>query len=70
MTDQKLITLQFTERELQDLRWAISDYRHFWFNSWMAGINGEKGENFSVEGARYVYEDAIALQTKITEAGK
>ena len=70
MTDQKLITLQFTERELQDLRWAISDYRHFWFNSWMAGLRGEKPENYSVEGARLVYDDAVALQTKITEACK
>ena len=62
---EETITVELTKQELQDIRIALMDYRSKWFNLYMDGLEGKKPQNFSVEGAGYVYDDVCKLQERI-----
>ena len=62
---EETITVELTKQELQDIRIALMDYRSKWFNLYHDGLMGKKPQNFSVEGAGYVYDDVCKLQERI-----
>ena len=62
---EETITVELTKQELQDIRISLIDYRSKWFELYNDGLMGKKPQNFSVEGARLVYEDVLKLQKRI-----
>lgn len=59
------ISIELTKQELQDIRIAMMDYRSKWFNLYHDGLQGKMPQNFSVVGARLVYEGVCKLQDRL-----
>lgn len=58
--------LQLTSQELFDVRVALLDYRAKWFDLYQDGMLGKQPQNFSVEGARLVYQSICKLQERVS----
>ena len=61
-----VMELQLTSQELFDVRVALLDYRAKWFDLYQDGMLGKQPQNFSVEGARLVYESVCKLQERVS----
>lgn len=61
----KTVTVELTGRELFDLTSAISDYETKWLNLYMDAQAGKMPQNFSVEGAGFVYTDLVELNKRL-----
>ena len=59
----KTVALILTESELSDLRYALFDYRLKWFDKYHAAVEGTN--DHSVNGAKVVHDDAVALHEKV-----
>ena len=61
-----VMELQLTSQELFDVRVALLDYRAKWFDLYQDGMLGKQPQNFSVEGARLVYQSICKLQERVS----
>jgi len=61
-----VMELQLTSQELFDVKVALLDYRLKWFYLYEDGLMGKQPQNFSVEGARLVYESVCKLQERVS----
>lgn len=62
---EKTISVQLTDQELFDIRIALMDYRSKWFDLYHKGLQGEMPQNFSVDGAKLVYQGILKLQERL-----